>query len=70
MNEAYEHKNSKGKTYYLNTKEVPFGGKPRSIYYFSGKINPVTACKELPEGKVVVENEKNGFLMLKNKEAK
>ena len=43
---AYKHTNSKGVTYYLNTKEVTLrGGKQQRIYYFSKD--------ERPEGTVV-----------------
>jgi len=33
---AYKHTNSKGVTYYLNSKKVTLrGGKVQTIYYFS-----------------------------------
>ena len=61
---AYQHTNSKGVTYHLNSKDVTLrGGKVQTIYYFS-KDERATAC-ELPEGRVVVENPRNGFLTIK-----
>ena len=61
----YQHTNSKGITYYLNCKDVTLrGGKVQTIYYFS-KDERDTAC-ELPAGKVVGENPRNGFLTVKN----
>lgn len=67
---AYKHTNSKGVTYYLRKSEVTLrGGKPQTIYFFtkdenSGKGEP---C-DIPEGRVVVENPRNGFLTLKKQE--
>jgi len=62
---AYEHTNSKGVTYYLNCKEVTLRGgkKSKQFYYFSKDKRP-EAC-DLPEGKVVTENPRNGFLTVK-----
>lgn len=61
----YQHTNSKGVTYYLNSKEVQLrGGKVQTIYYFSKDERPESCA--LPEGKVVVENPRNGFLTVKN----
>ena len=62
---AYSHTNSKGVTYYLHKKEVTLrGGKQQTIYYFAKDERP-EAIDELPEGYVVVENERNGFCTLK-----
>jgi len=58
---GYKHTNSRGVTYYLNCKEVTLrGGKKQTIYYFSKDERP-EAC-DLPAGKVVKENPRNGFL--------
>lgn len=58
---AYQHTNSKGVTYYLNSKVVTLrGGKQQTIYYFSKDQRP-EGC-ELPDGFVVKENPRNGFL--------
>ena len=62
---AYQHTNSKGVTYYLNAKDVTLrGGKIQTIYYFSKDAGRDTACA-LPDGRVVGENPRNGFLTLK-----
>ena len=53
---VYEHKNTKGKTYYLHSK-----GR---LFYFSKK--PEEGI-DLPEGFDVVENQKTGLPMLKRK---
>ena len=62
---AYKHTNSKGVTYYLNSKEVTLrGGKLQRIYYFSKDDRKDTAC-DLPSGMSVNENPRNGFLTVK-----
>tara|TARA_B100000683_G_C12408526_1_gene522747 strand:+ start:109 stop:306 length:198 start_codon:yes stop_codon:yes gene_type:complete len=64
---AYEHTNSKGNTYYLNSKDVTLKstGRVQTIYFFS-KDKRSTGC-DLPSGKQVIENSKTGLPMLKNK---
>lgn len=54
---AYQHKNSKGKTYFLHQS-----GK---LFYFAGqqKANAI----DLPDGYNIVENAKTGLPMLKKK---
>ena len=62
---AYKHTNSKGVTYYLNSKQVTLrGGKVQPIYYFSKDQRPEGV--DLPAGKVVKENPRNGFLTVSN----
>jgi hypothetical protein len=64
---AYQHTNSKGVTYYLNSKEVTLrGGKLQTIYYFSKDKRP-EAVEALPDGMMVNENPRNGFLTVKRK---
>ena len=64
---AYKHTNSKGVTYFLNSKNVTLrGGKMQTIYYFSKDERPETV-NELPAGYTVNENPRNGFLTLKRK---
>jgi hypothetical protein len=59
---VYSQTNSKGVTYYLNTKEVTLrGGKLQRIYYFSKDERKDTGT-ELPAGAKVNENPRNGFL--------
>lgn len=62
---AYSHTNSKGVTYYLNSKAVTLrGGKEQTIFYFSKDERP-EAVKELPKDMEVNENPRNGFLTVK-----
>jgi len=64
---AYKHTNSKGVTYYLNSKKVTLrGGKVQTIYYFSKDDRKETGT-DLPNDRVVNENPRNGFLTLKRK---
>lgn len=64
---AYSHTNSKGVTYYLNSKKVTLrGGKEQTIYYFSKDQRP-EAVSGLPDGMMVNENPRNGFLTVKRK---
>ena len=64
---AYSHTNSKGVTYYLHSKEVTLrGGKQQRIFYFAKDERP-EAVDALPAGYEVVENKRNGFLILKKK---
>lgn len=66
--DPYAHTNSKGKTYYLFSKDVPLKNseKVQTIYYFAKdpknpKGNPL---EKVPEGKIVSET-KTGLLVLK-----
>lgn len=62
----YSHTNAKGVTYYLNTQEVTLkGGRVQRIYFFTKDAGRGTAC-DLPEGKQVNENPRNGFLTVSN----
>ena len=62
---AYSFENSKGKTYYLHTKDVTLkGGRNQTIYYFAKDMR-ANAC-DLPEGKKVVENERTGLPFVKS----
>jgi len=59
---AYKHTNSKGVTYYLNSKAVVLrGGKEQTIYYFS-KDERKESIDAVPAGMQVNENPRNGFL--------
>ncbi|HEY1835697.1 MAG TPA: hypothetical protein VGG13_02650 [Candidatus Saccharimonadales bacterium] len=63
---AYKHVNSRGVTYYLNSKKVTLrGGKEQTIHYFSKDQRP--EASDLPDGFVVNENPRNAFLTLKRK---
>ena len=60
---AYKHTNSKGVTYFLNSKAVVLrGGKEQTIYYFSKDERAETGLADLPAGMQVNENPRNGFL--------
>ena len=64
---AYKHTNSKGVTYYLNSNAVTLrGGKQQTIYYFSKDERP-EAVNDIPDGMMVNENPRNGFLTVKRK---
>ena len=60
---AFSHTNSKGTTYYLNSKDVTLKstGRVQTIYYFS-KDERSTGLDAVPAGKKVVENQKLVFL--------
>jgi hypothetical protein len=61
---AYQHTNSKGVTYHLNSKKVVLrGGKEQTIYYFSKDSR--AEATDLPAGMEVNENPRNGFLTVK-----
>ncbi len=61
---AYQHTNSKGVTYHLNSKKVVLrGGKEQTIYYFSKDAR--AEATDLPAGMEVNENPRNGFLTVK-----
>ena len=61
---AYSFENSKGKTYYLHTKDVTLkGGRNQTIYYFAKDSRP-NAC-DLPSGMKVVESPKTGLPFVK-----
>jgi hypothetical protein len=63
---AFSYKNSKGQTYFLNSKDVTLKstGRVQTIYFFS-KDERNTALNEVPSGKKVVENERTGLPFLK-----
>ena len=64
---AYEHTNSKGRTYNLNSKDVTLKstGRVQTIYYFS-KDSRSTACDK-PDGYNVKENSRTGLPFLTKK---
>ena len=61
----YEHVNSKGTTYYLNSTKVTLRcGYVQTLYFFSKEVR-ASGCP-LPDDKYVIES-KNGFLFVKKK---
>jgi len=64
---AYSYRNSKGKTYFLHSKNVTLkGGRKQTIYYFA-KEAKTGAINELPEGYKVIESKRTGLPILKKK---
>ena len=61
---AFSHTNSKGQTYYLNSKDVTLKstGRIQTIYFFS-KDARSTACDK-PDGYKVKENARTGLPFL------
>ena len=65
---AYKHTNSKGVSYFLHKKDVTLrGGKQQTIYFFAKVEGGKGTPSDLPEGKEVTENPRNGFLTVRNK---
>lgn len=63
---AFKTTNSKGVEYHLNSKLVVLrGGKEQRIFYFSKDHRP--EASDLPDGMMVNENPRNGFLTVKRK---
>jgi hypothetical protein len=61
---AYAHTNSKGRTYYLHSRETTLkNGGTQTIYYF-GKEAKEGAIDAVPDGYVVSES-RNGLPVLK-----
>ena len=63
---AYEYTNKKGTPYFLHQKEVELKGNHRkqTIYYFA-KDTRMEGIDDVPEGYMVIENEKTGLPVLK-----
>ncbi|MFK5920955.1 MAG: hypothetical protein QM496_02155 [Verrucomicrobiota bacterium] len=58
-----------GKTYYLHLREQPRkNGGITKLYYFAGDVRPGEALDDLPEGYLIIENERTGLPFLKKKE--
>ena len=63
---AYSHTNSRGKTYFLHSKETTLkNGNTQTLYFFA-KEEKEGAIDEIPEGREVSET-KNGLPVLKRK---
>ena len=57
----YAHKNSKGETYFLNSKQVTLrNGRKQTIYYFS-RASGKDTVDHLPAGYTVIENPRTGL---------
>jgi len=65
---AYSHTNSKGKTYYLHSREVNLrGGKAVRIFWFAKEVNQERALDKVPDGYEVIESQKTGLPLLRKK---
>lgn len=61
----YNYTNAKGTKYYLNSKQVQLkNGRENTIYFFSKDMRRETAS-DMPDGKVVKENDRTGLPFLK-----
>ena len=61
---GYSHKNSKGVTYYLHSKDVTLrGGRNQTIYYFA-RDERSNSC-DLPSGMQFVESSRTGLPLVK-----
>jgi hypothetical protein len=59
----FSHKNSKGTTYYLHSKDVKLrGGKMQKIFFFS-KVS--AGSIDMPNGYKVIESKRTGLPLLK-----
>jgi len=63
----YSHTNTKGRTYYLHSKEVTLrGGRKQTIYFFAKEVKMEhNRMQELPKGYEVVESERTGLPILR-----
>ena len=62
---AFEHKNSKGDTYYLHGKDVTLrNGRQQKIYYFARSEKEGDTLNDVPTGYSVGENQRTGLPFL------
>lgn len=64
---AFTHINSKGEKYYLHQFDAPLkGGRIYQNYFFAKEISAKgTPIDAVPEGRIVVENNRTGLPVLK-----
>jgi hypothetical protein len=61
---AFKHTNSKGRTYYLHSRQTTLkNGGQQTIYFFAGSVKE-GALDSVPAGYMVVES-RNGLPVLK-----
>ena len=54
---AFSHKNSKGQTYFLHSKEVTLrNGRKQTIFFFAREQKPGEVVEQVPSGYKVGEN--------------
>jgi hypothetical protein len=59
----FSHRNSRGQTYYLHTREVRLrGGRIQRIFFFS---KDPSGSIDMPEGYKVIESKRTGLPLLK-----
>ncbi len=64
---AFSYRNSKGRTYFLHSKNVTLkGGRKQMIYYFA-KVAGMGAQNEIPAGYKVIESARTGLPILKKR---
>ena len=62
---AYAYTNSKGRTYYLHTREVTLkNGRVQRIFFFARDVRD-GALEEVPAGYQVIETKRTGMPVLK-----
>jgi len=65
---AYAHKNSKGDTYLLHSKDVTLrNGRQQRIFFFARAEKPGESLDAVPEGYSVGENQRTGLPFLTKK---
>jgi len=63
---AYQHTNSRGKTFTLHRTVAKARGSERTLHYFALKAGP-DAIDAVPEGYIVVESKQTGLPLLKRR---
>lgn len=66
---AFSYKNKKsGQEYFLHGKITTLrGGRQQQIYWFAKAIDNATALDQVPDDRMVFENENTGLPLLKKK---
>lgn len=66
---AYSVQSKKsGETYYLHSKEVTLRGGRKQVIYFFAREEREGSLDEIPQGYMVMENERTGLPMLKREQ--
>ena len=65
---AYTHRNSKGQTYILHSRNVTLRGGRKQMIFFFAKEEKEGALDAVPAGYMVIENHKTGLPMLKRED--
>jgi hypothetical protein len=62
---AFSHRNSRGNTYFLHSRNVTLkGGRKQTIYFFAKKVGQ-GAIDALPAGYKIIESSRTGLPILK-----